>query len=129
LKGISENHVVWTWFFAWLNVVGCVVDVVFWHHGFWRLKTRQVFEIYFFDGCCRQKQTADPYGMTTKEQTTWDDNKRTNDSNGNDRGYWVTSPSGSSVGFSISASKPSRRRLRKASGSVPSFWSWWARAM
>ena len=28
-KGISENHVVWTWFFAWLDVVGCVVDVVF----------------------------------------------------------------------------------------------------
>jgi hypothetical protein len=42
-KGISGNHVVWTWFFAWLNVVGCVVDVVFLHHGFWELKMCQVF--------------------------------------------------------------------------------------
>jgi len=27
--GISENHVVWTWFFAWRDVVECVVNVVF----------------------------------------------------------------------------------------------------
>jgi hypothetical protein len=62
LKGISENHVVWTWFFAWLNVVGCAVAVVFWHHGFWRLKTRQVFEIYFSMGAAGKSKPQIPTG-------------------------------------------------------------------
>ena len=45
--GISENHVALTWFFAWLNVVRCVVNVVFLQHTLWLRKIRQVFGIYF----------------------------------------------------------------------------------
>jgi hypothetical protein len=36
---------------VWLDVVGCVVNVVLTHHTFWPLKIRQIFGI-FFAACC-----------------------------------------------------------------------------
>ncbi|WP_433984313.1 hypothetical protein RBB78_04685 [Tunturiibacter empetritectus] len=47
LQGFLRNRGVWTWFFGWLDVVECVVNVVLMHHTFWPLKMRQVFGIYF----------------------------------------------------------------------------------
>jgi hypothetical protein len=51
LQGFLLNRVVWKWFFVWLDVVGCVVNVVLTHHTFWPLKIRQIFGI-FFAACC-----------------------------------------------------------------------------
>jgi hypothetical protein len=52
------------WFFDGENVVGCVVNVVFWQSVFWVEKMRQVFRIYFFlvrvlgrSGCLSQGGT------------------------------------------------------------------------